>query len=237
MNTTIRHAVIRGDATAGGIALVVVAAVVGVSGVGVGPKIAGGLLLVGGLALVRWSRARWRELVAEVVRRHSGVDPGASPAPWISDAVWRKHNRFDPVLDAHNELLAEIDPLLPRFGQGTTRAFEGVALRPVADSERALAPVDPEAADGPAPEPDTADRLLAALAATPGRLIGVGVRFPVCCGRPSTLVSTGAEDRVAGAAFLAEHAGGELGQADPLRGQHGFRCRACGRRYATDPAW
>lgn len=230
-----RHAVIRGDVTAAGISLGVIGLVVGVSGVGVGPKVAGAVLIGGGAWIVRWSREAWRALVAEVVLRFAHVDPGLSPVPWVSDAVWIKHNRFDPELDAMNELLAEIDPLLPRFGDGPGLAFHAPVLRPVADNERDL--VAPGTPSEPAPPRGTVDAITADLTTTPGRQIGVGVRFPICCGRLTTLVSTSPQDRDPGAVFLAEQAGTDVSGIDHTRGLHGFMCRACGRRYATDPAW
>ncbi|HMV67565.1 MAG TPA: hypothetical protein PKA64_12000 [Myxococcota bacterium] len=51
------------------------------------------------------------------------------------------------------------------------------------------------------------------------------------------LVSVDPAARDRGATFLPEHAGQEAWDVDDRRGQHGFCCRACGRRYATDPAW
>jgi hypothetical protein len=227
--------VIRGDATAAGISLGVIGLVVGVSSVGVWPKVAAAVLIGAGVWTVRWSRAAWRVLVGEVVQRFAHVDPGPSPVAWVSDAVWFKHNRFDPELDAMNELLAEVDALLPRFGEGPGLSFHTPVLRPVADNEREL--VAAGTPTEPVPPRGTGDALLADLTTTPGRQIGVGIRFPVCCGRLATLVSTSPQDRDPGAVFLSEHAGMDRSDLDPTRGLHGFLCRACGRRYATDPVW
>lgn len=235
MSDQLRRAVIRGDVAATGIALGVLAAVIGVSGVGVGPKVAGLVLLVAGLGIVGWSRRRYRELLVEVAQRFAGHDPGPSPVVWVSDAVWRARNGFHPVLDAANELVAEVDDTMPRFGAPTTRGLEAPVLRPVSDNERAL--VAAGAPSEPLPPAGTGAELLGLLQGTPGRLIGVGVRWPVCCGRLAVITSTTPEERAPGAVFLPEHAGQEAWDVDARRGLHGFECRACGRRYATDPAW
>jgi hypothetical protein len=87
----------------------------------------------------------------------------------------------------------------------------------------------------PVPEPGDAATLKAALDATPGRFVAVEPRWPVCCGRPATLE----RDRPDGERGRALHLPASPGAVDDpaASGIHGFQCRACGRRYTTDPGF
>jgi hypothetical protein len=230
----LRRAVVRGDLAALGVLLVVSGLVAAVAAGRLGAALGLPAALVGVL-LVRWARRSRRALLTEVARAHLGFDPGPSPVPWIADDLWRAHNGFDPELDAPGLLVAEVEPGLPAFGRDATGAFTNVILRPVTPEERSLAPVEPVPAGTPVPEPGDADALKAALDATPGRFVAVEPRWPICCGRPATLE----RDRPDGGRTRALHLPPSPGsvEAGSASGIHGFRCRACGRRYATDPGF
>lgn len=238
-----RRSLIRGDGLTAGVVLVL-------SGTGAwcaalvhlmpkGGALLGGLALVGaGLALIAHERRAWRALLHEVAAPWRGHDPGPSPVPWIADAVWRQKNTYDPALDAPSDLLAEIDPLVRPFSAGVEpgEAVREPVLRPVADSEKELTPT--EGPVGDPPEPGTAEAVRTRLEGTPGRAIVVSPRWPVCCGRPATLEGLRMEDRHPACTWLPPD--GPEAERDPgaaPRGTHSWRCRACGRRYATDPAW
>lgn len=230
----LKVAVVRGDVAAAGLMLAVtglVLAAVWIGGVGAVP----GLLALGaiptGVWLILWWRRQYAVLLADVVARHRDHDPGPSPAPWVSDALWRARNAFRPEFDAADTLLAEVEGRKTPL-QAAVRAFEGPVLRPVADAERGLAPVG-EAVGEPPPE-GTADEQVARLMGTPGRFIGGGVRWPVCCGRLAVLVAEGPSS--ADGALVLGEPGADL-QPDRGRASHGFQCAACGRRYATQQTW
>jgi hypothetical protein len=207
----------------------------------------GGLTL--GLAVVgvRVSRALYRRLLQEVVDRFAGHDPGPSPVPWISDAVWRSKNGFDPALDAPNELLAEVHAGSPRFGAPTGGGVQQAVLRPVSEDERELvaAPsqVSLSAADAAASQAQVEARraslsgpaaeLVERLHSTPGRSIVVAPRWPVCCRQLTVLTSVVPSAR-GGSVFLNETILSDL-HAPP--GAHTYRCAACGRAWSTDPTW
>lgn len=237
----LRTLVIRGDLTTVGVAAVLAGVVLaGLVAAGAVPPapglLLGGVAAASGVALVRWSRVRWRALLQEVTRAHEDLDPGDSPVAWIGDGLWRARNAFDPSLDAEILLLSEVDPLVRGFGQEGQGAFSEPILRPVTPEERALAPAT-ELPEGLAlPPKGDADALLAALATTPGRFIAVAPRWPVCCGGLTTLVSVRADTLSPKARYLPVETGQDLDPDDP-RGTHGFVCHRCGRHYASDPGW
>jgi hypothetical protein len=237
-----RWAILRGDATALAVAMLGLGALLIALAVGDGRGAeagAGLLSLLGGGFLLRTSRTAWRAEIARVAAAHAGHDPGDSPVAWIADVVWREANGFDPELDAINELVAEVDPSVPRFADSARGGLESPCLRLVQDAERAMASEDASAtAGGTALPPSGApDVLLAALRATPGRLIGVSVRWPVCCGGLTVLTSRDPTAPLAGAVWLGDRVTPiQPGDAVPVL-PHRFLCRHCGRRYATEPAW
>lgn len=239
----LRWAVVRGDATTVGVVLVALGLGLGLS-VPVGDRppwmLAVGLTVsAAGAFVVRRARAAWRTLVREVVEAHAGHDPGPSPVAWVHDEVWRSANRFDPALDAPMRLRAEVERGFRAFGDDSDGAFVTVHLRPVRADEAALVPGDGEPATAVPPEGGDGETMRARLAATPGRRIVVEPVWPVCCGRPSVLVSVRPDARDRRARFLAGPTGGPgVGEDDAAwRGVHGYRCATCGRRWATDPAW
>lgn len=237
----VRAMVIRGDLTSLGLAVALGGVAAGVGALlgelPLVPTLVGGAVAtLCGAALVRWSRARWRAMLAEVIAAHDADTPGPSPVPWIDDALWRSVNRFDPEIDAAGLLVASIEPGRAAFGTDATGAFTEPVLRPVADEERELATPAAVPDDAPPPRRGDAPTLQAELAGTPGRFIAVGPRWPVCCTGLATMVSHRAADRDPAALFLAPPGAGE--EVDRTgRGLHGFQCHACGRRYATDPTW
>ncbi|MCB9662729.1 MAG: hypothetical protein H6732_01355 [Alphaproteobacteria bacterium] len=234
-----RFAVIRGDPVLGGVVLVVAGVGLAIAtGLGLLPwPVLGVALVCGavGLGLVRWSRATYRRLLADVVRRHADVDPGSSPVPWVDDDLWRERNAFDPELDGPVLLQAEIDPALRPFGRDATGAFTDPVLRPVSEVELLAARTGTLVADQAAPRPMLPDRIAPALAETPGRFLVVAPRWPVCCERPATLLTLRLDQRHADALVLGPEPDAPVDPA--VHGQLGFQCRGCGRRYATDPAW
>jgi hypothetical protein len=238
-----RAVAIRGDATQVGIALwlgVALLAAAAVSGALAPAVAAGGAAGAGlaGLALVRWNRAAWRGLLVEVATAHRDDDPGDSPVPWVSDAVWRGRNRFDPELDAPAVLAAEVDRTLRPFDREVRgEAVREPTLRPVSDAERDLAPAGEPLAEGAWPPLGDADALRALLTSTPGRFLMTSPRWPVCHGRLSVLIGLRDADRPADATWLPPVVADV--EAEPVgpRGQHSFRCAVCGRAWATDPAW
>lgn len=241
-----RWAILRGDAAALAVALLGLGAVLLALAAGtadVAEGAAGVASLVAGGVLLRAARAAWRAEITRVAALFADQDPGQSPVPWVADAVWRDANRFDPELDAINELVAEIDPSVPRFAQSARGGLEGPTLRLVQDAERAIAPEDRASAtpDDASTPTGTLDVLLAALQSTPGRLLGVSVRWPVCCGGLTVLTGRDPSAPMQGAIALGE--GADAAQANaPASGAaptlpHRFRCPRCGRRYATEPVW
>jgi hypothetical protein len=240
MPTWVRHAIIRGDAAAAGIAAALggltLAVIAGLAG-DFGWTALGVVALVAGAWGVAWSRRQYRCMLSDVARRFEGYEPPPNPVTWISDEVWLDANRFTPALDAPVELMSEVDPAVRAFRDDAVRAFEDPALRPVSDEERALIPEARGVEAASEVKRGTAEMLLGALRATPGRFIAMGVRFPVCCGALTTLVGTRPEQRPAGAVCLPPVAGAIEDAADPLAGMHAFTCKVCGRSYATDPSW
>lgn len=237
-----RWAILRGDAAALGVACIGLGVVLLALATGTGSVSelsAGAAGVVGGGLLLRRARAAWKAEVQRVAAAFADHDPGVSPVPWVSDPVWRAINRFDPELDAINELVAEVDPSVPRFAQSARGGLEGPVLRLVQDAERAVSePAEAEAGTAPVETPSgTLDALQASLNATPGRLIGVAVRWPVCCGRLSVLTGRDASAPLDGALWLGDaNVPYQPGDPTPFL-PHRFRCPACGRRYATAPAW
>jgi hypothetical protein len=153
MSPRLREAVIRGDVAAGGLVLVMSGAVLGavwLSGAGLLPGLLALALVPTGVALVWWARRAYGRLLGEVVRTWAGHDPGPSPVPWIADGVWRQRNRFDPELDAADELRSQIDRSVRPFRDAAQGAFESPTLRPVSDAERGLAATGAPS-DGPRP--------------------------------------------------------------------------------------
>lgn len=229
-----RWAVIRGDlatlsflAALGGLG----AAAAGVTGhapaVPAAAVGAAGVAL-GGVGLVHARRA-WRALLEDVVARWATHDPGQSPHPFLSDAVWRETQGFTPALDAPLILRAEVDRDLRVFPDDRGPAVLDPLLRVVAAEERSVAP----RADLSSPPPTAGDlvALGQALAGVEARFIVLSPRWPVCCGVLTRLMSR-TLDR-APALWL-----GEPGVADPeRRGPHRYTCGVCGASYTTDPAW
>lgn len=238
--TWTRAAVIRGDVTSTGLVLLL-AGLAGtlVSAAGVIPGALGALCAVGaaaGVLLIYVGRRAWREMLREVAAHHAHFNPGDSPVPWLSDELWRERNRFDVALDAPMLLMAEVDPMVPAFGSDATGAFTEPVLRPVTPEERGLAAVDEVPPDAPVPDALDVDGTVAALGATPGRFITVAPRWPICCGRLATLEAVTSAGRHERALYLPPQAG-QAAEEVAGRGSHSFQCRACGRRYATDPGW
>lgn len=234
MTPWVREAVIRGDVPALGLVMTVSGAVMGavwLSGAGEGPGWLALGLIPAGLGLVVWGRSRYRELLGEVVRRFAGHDPGPSPVAWIAEEVWRERNRFNPELDAADELRAEVDPKTPPFARAAKGAFEAPVLRPVSDAERDLCRTG--SASGVDTPRGDADALLEVLRTTPGRFIATGIRWPVCCGGLTVLAAVGPGSGPDGAMVLRD-----AGQEDALdASMHGFRCPRCGRGWRTTPVW
>lgn len=235
-----RAAVIRGDITSTGLVLILAGvggALVGAAGVI--PAVVGSACAVGaagGVVCVYLGRTWWRELLDEVVDAHDDYDPGDSPVPWVSDDVWRARNAFDPALDAPVILMAEVDPLVHAFGADATGAFTEPVLRPVTPEERGLAVIDEVPHDVAVPEAFDIEGTLAKLTQTPGRFVCVAPRWPICCGRLACLETVTSEARPPGVLYLPPQSG-EASEDNAGKGIHTFQCRACGRRYATDPAW
>lgn len=236
----LRNILIRGDGTALGVVLILLA-VVGatVAFLGVVPMpvaaFAGASALIGA-RLVCWNRSRYRAMLAEVAERHRDEEPGPSPVSWLSDPLWRATNRFDPVLDGPVELMSEVDPLIRPFADDARGAFVTPTLRQVSGEDRQM--ITPAALEAgllvseAAPGTD----LLTVLKSTPGRQVAVEPRWPVCCQRLSTLLTDEVGRR--NEALYLDIAHAELTPAGlDGRGRHRFQCRACGRMYATDPAW
>ena len=231
----LREAVIRGDLAAGGLVLVMSGAVLGavwLSGAGLLPGLLGLVLMPVGAALVWWARCAYGRLLGEVVRTWAGHDPGPSPVAWIADEVWRQRNRFDPELDAADELRSQVDRSVRPFRDAAQGAFESPTLRPVSDAERGLAATGAPS-DAPRPPSGPADELLAALRGTPGRFIGVGVRWPVCCGHLSILAAIGPSTGPERSYILRDGTTDDAVDST----QHGFRCAVCGRAWRTTPTW
>jgi hypothetical protein len=231
----LREAVVRGDVAAAGLVLVFAGAVLGavwLSGAGALPGLLAIGLLPTGAATVWWARRAYGRLLAEVVRAWAGHDPGPSPVAWISDEVWRQRNRFDPELDAADELRSQVDRSVRPYRDAAQGAFESPTLRPVSDAERGLAAAGAPSA-APPPPSGPADELLAALRGTPGRFIGVGVRWPVCCGHLAVLVAVGPASGPERAWSLRDGPGDDAVDLT----QHGFRCAVCGRAWRTTPTW
>ncbi len=237
-----RWLVIRGDALT--LATVVAfsgAVLIGLSFTDLASQVWAGpgfALVMFGWVGVRWSRRIWRALLASVAARFASHDVGPSPVPWLSHAIWAAVNRFDPALDGPMVLLAEVDRSLTVFPNDAKGAFVRPTLRVVTNEEREATPVVSVDPSLPVPEPGSSDMMLAALMATPGRQITPEPLWPVCCGRLTTLVSLRPESRPTSARWLPARAVGEAdADAAEQRGLHGYRCRTCGRAYATDPVW
>lgn len=224
--------VVRGDAVAVGVALIVLGALALVYGVAVGPLAWAALAVAvpAGALMIARGRAAYRTLLREEITKHAGFDPGPSPVPWIDDTVWRAVNGFDAGRDAPMILRKQVEPHLRVFGDDAVRAFEDPRLRSVSEDERRLAGGRGEAVQ----EPPDLEALLAALAATPGRFIALGIRVPVCCGALARLVSLAPGPSDAGRYLPA---GGPEEGSEGRVGLHAFVCAACGARYSTDPAW
>ena len=111
------------------------------SGTGLLPGLLALALMPVGAALVWWARRAYGRLLGEVVRTWAEHDPGPSPVAWIADEVWRQRNRFDPELDAADELRSQIDRSVRPFRDAAQGAFESPTLRPVSDAERGLAEI------------------------------------------------------------------------------------------------
>lgn len=233
-----RRLVIRGDFSALGVVMLLAAPVAAIAAGTSGLWLYGlaVLLAAGGVASWSFGRRSYRALLQEAAERHGGGDPGPSPVSWLSDAVWRRRNTFDPLVDAPNILLAEVDPMVKAPGEGEEQAVVKPVLRPVMDNERDL--VSTEEADSADAAPQgSPEKLLALLAGTPGRFVGVSMRWPVCCGAISTLTGIRSDgDSPAGTFLPSADTPGDWG-TDVTAGEHRFQCRRCGRRYATDPAW
>lgn len=229
--------VIRGDLSSVGILLLLAGLGwlnVGVMGWTPAWTAGGGLVMMAlGAGLLRHTRRAWRALLEEVVARHAHDDPGPSLVPWIHDEVWRAKCGFDPELDGPTVLRAEVDPHLVPYPDDVGVAFREPILRPVSEAEQGLIPA--EEVEGAVPEPGDGRALRERLVKTPGRFIALAPRWPVCCGRLATLTSLTA-DPSDGSLYLP--AGGSAeGDPEAPAGLHTYQCRACGRRYRTDPAW
>jgi hypothetical protein len=233
----VRRLVIRGDLNAAGLVMVLGAPLAVLGALSSGLVALHGVafvLAVAGLGAIRWSRTAYRGLLAEVAARHAGRDPGSSPVPWVSDALWRAKNRFDPAVDAANELLAEVDSLVSGFGGGETAVVKP-QLRPLQQEERALVGEEtPDVDEGPE---GTAEALVALLEGTPGRFLALAPRWPVCCGRLCSMTGIRGEPGAPDGSWLPS-GGAEADWGDnPETGFHRYQCGTCGRRYSTDPAW
>ena len=239
MQDWVRRAVIRGD-----LASVSIAAGLASLGLMLLPALGysvawAGLGLLGAIASVGLLQAHlraYRRLLDEVVLAHAGHDPGPSPVPWVDDAVWREKNRFDPSLDARVVLMAEIDPDVAAFGRDATGGVRDPALRLVTDAERELR-AKGAAALGEAPPVGPAEEQLERLRSTPGRLLLLSPRWPLCCGSLATLIAVRQDARPRDALYLPPTPITDLPDPPDARGVHSYRCRRCGRAYATDPVW
>jgi hypothetical protein len=235
----VRQVVIRGDIVALGIVMVAGGLMALASPLLGHPgwlSVVGLVSVAGGLGAIRWARKAYGILISAVVERFADHDAGPSPVPWVSDELWRSKNRFDPELDAINELIAEVDEFHPHFDEVKGQAIREPELRPVSDNERDLVTPPAEPTGLPEGPKGSADALVEALTSTPGRSLVIAPRWPVCCQRLTVLVALAEAQRPSDAKFLTQDVSADAWQADP-RGQHSFRCGTCGRAYATDPAW
>ncbi len=238
-----RRLAIRGDGTALGVVLIAAAALLlagsatgtlALSTAGAGALLAASL----GATAIGWNRRAYRAMLIGAAARYADHDPGPSPVAWISDRGWRARNRFDAVVDAPTELLAEVDPMVRSFEADARGALIKPVLRPVSDAERQLTPTESLPSNLPLPPRGPLDTLLGSLGQTPGRFIALSARWPVCCGRLSTLDGVqGEQDCPPGVYLAAEGEDLTLDGDRDEAGLHRFQCRECGRRYATDPAW
>ncbi len=237
-----RAAIIRGDVTSTGIvlmvcagALLLLAALKVVQG-WIWLALAG-VLVVAGLLMFRWGKARYSELIQAVVDAHGSEGPLRSPVAWVSDELWDQKNRFDPALDAPGILRAEVEPGYKAFGHDATGAFKEPVLRPVAPEERELAAEHEVAADLEVPPKGSKEDHIERILSTPGRFIALAPRWPICCGRLTTMVAIQEHLRPAGSMFLDATVRTEDSDPGMQQGIHSYACRACGRRYSTNPAW
>ncbi|MGC6493059.1 MAG: hypothetical protein ACON5B_09505 [Myxococcota bacterium] len=232
----LRRVWIRGDATSLGVMLGALAvAGVGAGLTGVTPVTTTWtvVLLVPSVALIRANQRAWARLLDEVRAAYATHDPGPSPVGWISDALWRARNRFDPVLDAPLALMAEVEPLRAKPGEERGPAISGPVLRPVATSERDLL-------DGPrihAASTEAAEALLETLGSAPGRFLAAYPRWPVCCGELAMCHSLTGERPDKGVLYLPGDAVADSDCIGRSNGVHVFQCTVCKRWYVTDPAW
>jgi len=218
------------------------------------------LALLGVVQLVGERRLR-AAVLAGFEAQLAGHDPGPSPVPWLSDAVWREWNSVTPEAALLEERYAGAfpDPSPPP-------AVADPHVRLVRDEERERATrADP---DAPVPEAGEPDELTARLAETPGRPGAYRPVWPACCERPATLLAPDAgalgqdglpggvdevlylpdaEDEATGDGpmWLRPEAGGVrfrlpdeevFARAEEAGDVQVFQCRACGRLYAA-PGW
>lgn len=236
----LRWAVIRGDLAAlgllsvvGGLGLAVASVVGALPAWVVAPSLA--LAGIGGVAMGQ-ARAAWLALVDETCLRFAKDDSGPSPVPWVSDGVWRARNGFSETLDAPMVLRAEVDPELIVYPHDVGPAIREPVLRPVGDAEQALATPASVPQGTPVPRRGDHAALRHALEEeTVGRFLVLAPRWPVCCGRLSTLVGLTADPHD-GSLFLPASSAADADPQGPI-GQHTYQCRACGRRYRTEPNW
>ena len=190
-----------------------------------------------------WLARRWRARALVALAGSIGdLDPGDSPVPWISTALWRRENRRSLEM----ELETGPATLAPCLVDATAFVAEA--------ADQAGAPVAVVADDAPVPEPAPRAKLQAQLEAPPnatGLYLDLP-SWPVCCERLTTLVDCGFGDgglpdalpeahhlraeirAMADAADEAEverYAAEPYGKEELEDGVALFHCRACGRVY------
>jgi len=198
--------------------------------------VGGGVVSGAGVLVLIHARRTWLSLVDAVRAAHAHDVPDPSPVPWVDDRLWRAANGFDPDLDASMILRAEVEPGLVVYPHDVGPAIREPLLRPVGDAEQALASPAPVPDEAPVPEPGDLAALRTALEeATVGRFLVLAPRWPVCCGRLSTLTARTADPHD-GSLYLPGGRNADGNPEGPI-GQHTYQCRACGRRYRTEPHW
>jgi len=230
MGPRLRSAVLRGDLESIAAALVVLA-VVGVAlwwngAVPAGLWVAGPALALAAAIFPTSYQLRQR-LGRELAARYDGMKPTECPVPFISDALWKEANTFQPALHLANEMMSEVDPAYKPFDKDIAQAILDPQIRIVSKDE-----APPEAAVLPVP-PDA----LAQLTGVEGHVIAVSPLWPVCCGALCQLQSNSGGE---GTALLPPPLDPPLDpeKAPPTTreepGWFGFQCLVCGTCWSTD---
>ncbi len=268
----LRRAVVQGKLSRWGTALLLAAAFIAVlawteasEGAPWPVLVAGaGLLAAVGAALRMAERRLRARILAGYSEELAGREPGPSPVPWLSDAVWQAWNTVTPedALLEERYTGAFPDPSPPP-------ALADPRLRSLTGEEREVATRAAVEPGAPVPDPGASDEVRERLADTPGRPGALNPVWPVCCERPATALALeagglgpdGLPDGVEEVLYLLD-ADDEAGEEGPswLRPEAGgvrvrlpdgeeawarareaavltlFQCRACGR-LCVAPSW